>query len=103
MEAFNKYSSNPQKYDVIFMDAQMPVMDGIEATQEILEFEEEEGINHIPIIVVTANVLKGDRERFLGAGMDDYISKPIKKEELLRVLENISKNKYSKILKKKKI
>ncbi len=81
----------------------MPVMDGIEATQEILEFEEEEGINHIPIIVVTANVLKGDRERFLGAGMDDYISKPIKKEELLRVLENISKNKYSKILKKKKI
>ncbi|GAX87281.1 conserved hypothetical protein [Lebetimonas natsushimae] len=96
LEAFNKYSMNPEKYDVIFMDAQMPVMDGIEATQEILEFEKEEEIPHTPIIAVTANVLKGDRERFLGAGMDDYISKPIKKEELLRIIENISKNKYSK-------
>ena len=100
LEAFNKYSMNPQKYDVIFMDVQMPVMDGIEATQEILEFEEEEGITHTPIIAVTANVLKGDRERFLGAGMDDYVSKPIKKEELLKILENISKNKYSKNIEK---
>jgi two-component system sensor histidine kinase BarA len=95
LEAFNKYSMNPEKYDIIFMDAQMPVMDGIEATQEILEFEKEEEIPHTPIIAVTANVLKGDRERFLGAGMDDYISKPIKKEELLRVLDNLAKNKYS--------
>ena len=100
LEAFNKYSSNPDKYDVILMDAQMPVMDGVEATQEILEFEEEEGIKHTPIIVVTANVLKGDRERFLGAGMDDYVSKPIKKEELLRVLDNISTNKYNKQIEK---
>jgi two-component system sensor histidine kinase BarA len=96
LEAFNKYSMNPEKYDVIFMDAQMPIMDGIEATQEILEFEKEEEIPHTPIIAVTANVLKGDRERFLGAGMDDYISKPIKKEELLRIIENVVKNKYSK-------
>jgi CheY-like chemotaxis protein len=87
---------NPEKYDVIFMDAQMPIMDGIEATQEILEFEKEEELPHTPIIAVTANVLKGDRERFLGAGMDDYISKPIKKEELLRIIENVVKNKYSK-------
>ena len=96
LEAFNKYSSNPDKYDVILMDAQMPVMDGIEATQEILEFEEEEGVRHTPIIVVTANVLKGDRERFLGAGMDDYVSKPIKKDELLRVLDNVTNHKYLK-------
>ena len=95
LEAFNKYSSNPNKYDVIFMDAQMPVMDGVEATQEILEFENEEELPHTPIIVVTANVLKGDRERFLGAGMDDYVSKPIKKDELLRVLDNVVENKYT--------
>jgi len=94
LEAFNKYSMNPEKYDVIFMDAQMPIMDGIEATQEIIEFEKEEGLAHTPIVAVTANVLKGDRERFLGAGMDDYISKPIDMKELKRVLENISKHKY---------
>ena len=96
LEAFNKYSMNPDKYDVIFMDVQMPVMDGIEATQEILEFEKEEEIEHTPIIAVTANVLKGDKERFLGAGMDDYISKPIDMKELKRVLENISRHKYQK-------
>ena len=96
LEAFNKYSMNPEKYDVIFMDVQMPIMDGPEATQEIIEFEKEEGIEHTPIIAVTANVLKGDRERFLGAGMDDYISKPIDKKELLRVLDEISKMKSEK-------
>ena len=95
LEAFNKYSMYPDKYDVIFMDVQMPVMDGIEATQEILEFEKEEGLPHTPIIAVTANVLKGDKERFLGSGMDDYISKPIEKEELHRVLEEIAKHRYS--------
>ena len=96
LEAFNKYSMYPDKYDVIFMDIQMPIMDGIEATQEILEFEEEEELSHTPIIAVTANVLKGDKERFLGSGMDDYISKPINKEELKRVLEQIAKRRYSK-------
>ena len=96
LEAFNKYSMYPDKYDVIFMDVQMPIMDGVEATQEILEFEEEEGLPHTPIIAVTANVLKGDRERFLGSGMDDYISKPINKNELHRVLEQIAKRRYSK-------
>ncbi len=98
LEAFNKYSMNPEKYDVIFMDIQMPIMDGIETTQEILEFEEEEGLPHTPIIAVTANVLKGDRERFLGAGMDDYISKPINKQELERVIEKIAKQRYEKTL-----
>ena len=96
LEAFNKYSMYPDKYDVIFMDVQMPIMDGVEATQEIIEFEEEEELPHTPIIAVTANVLKGDRERFLGSGMDDYISKPINKDELHRVLEQITKRRYSK-------
>ena len=94
LEAFNKYSMNPDKYDIIFMDVQMPIMDGVEATQEIIEFEKEEGLPHTPIVAVTANVLKGDREKFIGAGMDDYISKPIETNELERVLENVAKNKY---------
>ncbi len=96
LEAFNKYSMYPDKYDVIFMDVQMPIMDGIETTQEIIEYEEEEELPHTPIIAVTANVLKGDKERFLGSGMDDYISKPINKNELHRVLEQIAKHRYSK-------
>jgi CheY-like chemotaxis protein len=96
LEAFNKYTINPEKYDVIFMDVQMPVMDGIEATQEILEFEQEEKIPHTPIIAVTANVLKGDRERFLGAGMDEYISKPISKDVLLKILERVAHGDFSK-------
>jgi signal transduction histidine kinase/CheY-like chemotaxis protein len=96
LEAFNKYTMNPDKYDAIFTDVQMPVMDGVEATYEILEFEKEEEIPHTPIIAVTANVLKGDRERFLGAGMDDYISKPINKDELLKVLEKVANGEYVK-------
>ena len=96
LEAFNKYTMNPDKYDVIFMDVQMPVMDGLEATQEILEFEQEEEMDHTPIIAVTANVLKGDRERFLGAGMDEYISKPIEKDKLIQILERVAHGDFSK-------
>ncbi|MEO1927872.1 MAG: ATP-binding protein [Nautiliaceae bacterium] len=96
LEAFNKYTTNPNKYDVIFMDVQMPVMDGLEATHEILEFEAEEGVAHTPIIAVTANVLKGDRERFLGAGMDEYISKPISKDALLKILERVAHGDFTK-------
>jgi signal transduction histidine kinase/CheY-like chemotaxis protein len=95
LEAFNKYSMNPDRYDVIFTDIQMPVMDGVEFTKEVLEYEKEEGIPHTPIIAVTANVLKGDREKFLGAGMDDYISKPIEKEQLLDVLEKAARGYYT--------
>jgi CheY-like chemotaxis protein len=95
LEAFNKYTMNPDRYDVIFTDIQMPVMDGVEFTKEVLEYEKEEGIPHTPIIAVTANVLKGDREKFLGAGMDDYISKPIEKEQLLSVLEKVAKGYYT--------
>jgi len=71
------------------MDIQMPVMDGIEATHEILDYEEDEEVSHVPIIAMTANALKGDKERFLSEGMDEYISKPLETSELLAVL-----NKY---------
>ena len=64
-------------YDLIFMDIQMPVMNGIEATREILHYEELSQQKHIPIIALTANALRGDREKYLEAGMDNYTPKPI--------------------------
>ena len=73
-------------FDMIFMDIAMPVMDGIEATHKILEFEEKNRLPHIPIVAITANALKGDRERFMKEGLDEYITKPIKKESILNIL-----------------
>lgn len=70
------------EYDMIFMDIQMPVMGGMEATGKIISYERNNHKTHIPIVALTANALSGDREKYLGAGMDNYLSKPIKLEEL---------------------
>lgn len=83
--AVDAITQNGTRYGLILMDWQMPVMDGLTATQLIRQQEASTG-RHIPIIGVTANAIKGDRERCLDAGMDDYISKPVKREELQRVL-----------------
>jgi two-component system, sensor histidine kinase and response regulator len=73
------------KYNAILMDVQMPEMDGFEATRRIREWEA--GRQHIPIIAMTAHAMKGDRERCLEAGMDDYVSKPLEIRILLGVLD----------------
>jgi two-component system sensor histidine kinase/response regulator len=79
-------------YDVVFMDCQMPVMDGYQAAAEIRRIEKTEVLKkHIPIIALTANALEGDREKCLSAGMDDYISKPFKKDEVFTILEQWSR------------
>jgi len=83
-EAVEIYKTN--SYDAILMDAQMPVMGGVEASKRIIEWEENEGLEHTPIVALTANALQGDREKYLEAGMDDYISKPIDTDKLKRVL-----------------
>jgi two-component system, sensor histidine kinase and response regulator len=74
------------RFDVVLMDVQMPIMSGDEATASIRDLERGTG-RHIPIIAMTAHAMKGDRERLLNAGMDDYLAKPIQSAELLRLLE----------------
>jgi CheY-like chemotaxis protein len=70
-----------ESFSLVLMDVSMPSMDGIEATHHIREFENEQ--RDVPIIALTAHAMQGDRERFIGAGMNDYISKPFTKDALL--------------------
>ncbi|MBW2040869.1 MAG: response regulator [Deltaproteobacteria bacterium] len=76
-------------FDLILMDVQMPEMDGFEATKAIREKEKDSG-GHIPIIALTAHALKGDQERCMEAGMDDYLTKPIKKEALEAAIQRVA-------------
>lgn len=84
LEAIERASK--QDFDLIFMDCRMPEMDGYEATGCIREYESKKGLPAIPIIALTANAMKGDRDACLAAGMDDYISKPMKQTELAAML-----------------
>ena len=87
LEALDKDS-----YDLILMDIQMPEMNGWEATRAIRERERESG-GHIPIVAMTAHAMKGDEEKCLASGMDDYLTKPIRIAELLAALDRISSHK----------
>jgi two-component system, sensor histidine kinase and response regulator len=77
-----------EEFDLVLMDVQMPEMGGFEATAAIREMEKTSG-RHMPIVAMTANALKGDQERCLAAGMDAYVSKPIRTSELFATLEMI--------------
>ncbi|MDQ3118398.1 MAG: ATP-binding protein [Verrucomicrobiota bacterium] len=78
-----------EKFDVVLMDVQMPELDGFDATRRIREMEKSNGGGRTPVIALTAFAMKGDRERCVNAGMDDYISKPIEKEKLLALLARV--------------
>jgi signal transduction histidine kinase/DNA-binding response OmpR family regulator len=74
------------RFDIVFMDIQMPEMDGFRATELIREEQKRSGVR-VPILAMTAHAMAGDREKCLAAGMDDYLSKPISREELFHMLE----------------
>jgi two-component system, sensor histidine kinase len=78
--------------ELVFMDISMPKLTGIEATEEIRSFEAENGLRACPIIALTANAMNGDREKYLENGMDGYLSKPIRKGDLLEVISHWSQS-----------
>jgi CheY-like chemotaxis protein len=88
LEAVDKIKSD--KFDIVFMDVQMPELDGYGATEEIRHWEDQQHKPHIPIIALTAHALSEDRQKSLRAGCDDHITKPFKKDALLSVI-----NKYT--------
>ena len=91
IEAVEKFQTN--RYDIILMDENMPNLNGIEATAQIRAYEKSHGLNETPIIAVTANAMKGDRERFIAAGMNDYLSKPYTEQDIADVLKKFSTKK----------
>ncbi len=89
VEALKALENKP--YDLVFMDVQMPEMDGFEATRQIRHWEKGNG-KRIPVIAMTAHALKGDREKCLQAGMDDYLTKPLQEKELDNALKRWLRN-----------
>ncbi|QOY51337.1 hybrid sensor histidine kinase/response regulator [Candidatus Sulfurimonas baltica] len=89
LEALTLYKKN--NYDLILMDEQMPIMDGNEAVKNILKYEIEKGLRHTPISALTANVIKGAKERGLSSGFDSFLGKPIVIKELERIFFNYLK------------
>ncbi len=85
--AIEKFSGSA--YDLVLMDGQMPKMDGFETTRRIREMEKSSG-KHVPIIAITGYAIPGDRERFLDAGMDDYVSKPIDERKLIEIINRMT-------------
>jgi len=91
-QAVELYST--QSFDLVFMDIQMPEMDGFEATARIREVQKRTGVP-VPVVAMTAMAMKGDREKCLAAGLDDYISKPIEAGALERVLASVESTRDS--------
>jgi CheY-like chemotaxis protein len=79
-------AARAQRFDAVLMDMQLPGLDGCEATREIRRIEKERGEARMPIIAMTANARTEDRQRCLDAGMDDYLSKPLRQETLAAML-----------------
>ncbi len=79
---------NNQTFDVVLMDDNMPLLSGVETTQVIRQEEKQTGL-HVPVIVMTANAMAGDRERYLASGMDGYVSKPIDRTLLYEEIVNL--------------
>ena len=83
-EAAEAYEKD--RYNIVFMDIQMPVLGGVEASQVILAHEKDADLIHVPIIALTADALPGDREKYISAGMDDYATKPLDIDALTKII-----------------
>ena len=92
LEAVQMFKENPERFAIILMDVSMPVMDGYEATNQINDFNDKQGLAHTPIIALTGHALKYDRENCLDAGMDDYLSKPVQQSKLLEAIDRHCNN-----------
>ena len=91
LEAISAFENN--KYDLIIMDENMPNLCGLEATKRIIDIEQKLHLDHTPVVALTANAIIGDKDRFIEAGMDYYLTKPLKKSELLNIFKVVfSKN-----------
>jgi CheY-like chemotaxis protein len=86
VQALSQYQS--QQYDLILMDVQMPLMDGCEATRRVRALEKNRG-GHVMIVALTAHAQKGDSEQCLRAGMDHYLSKPLRSHELYKLMHQL--------------
>jgi len=87
LEALDLYKKNHMLYDMILMDISMPILNGEEATKEIMTFEKANGIKHTPIVALTANAFEDDRIKYLKLGMDYYLSKPISVDKLKEIIK----------------
>jgi signal transduction histidine kinase/CheY-like chemotaxis protein len=86
VQALAELTRLPRRYDLVLMDCQMPVLDGIEATRRLRTWERSQGVPPLPVIALTANAMATDRARCLEAGMDDHLAKPFRQEELQKAL-----------------
>jgi signal transduction histidine kinase/BarA-like signal transduction histidine kinase len=96
LEAVEMFKVNT--YDLVLMDIQMPEMDGMEATQKIRQLESVKGLRAVPIVALSAHAMKGDIDKALRCGMDDYITKPFKPNELYSIIEKLTRLKPDNIL-----
>jgi len=89
LEAVSKYQGS--KYDLILMDCQMPNLDGLQATQQIREYETKINKDRCPIVALTANAMSGDEDKCKAAGMDGFLSKPFKSQDLSNIIKKWGK------------
>jgi len=91
-QAFSHYCNDPDVYDLILMDWEMPILDGISATHKIRKWEDEHNLDQIPVVALTAHALEGYEENALGAGMQGFLTKPISINKLEKLIVKVLKN-----------
>ena len=97
-EATAAYRAAGGAFDLVLMDCEMPVMDGITATQKIREIEQQSGLSRTPIVALTAHVLQEQRQRMVDAGMDNFLSKPVRKDAVQKLLADLGLEKHLQVV-----